>query len=88
MSQSSLRDAKQENEQVEHSGFTPSSTQKQSIKDENGSGLDVIVNINERNLLWKIDLRIIPWLSLYYLVSFLDRGSIGNAKVGDICFDS
>ena len=27
----------------------------------------------ERALLWKLDLRLIPWLSLLYLISFLDR---------------
>ena len=29
----------------------------------------------------KMDLRLIPMLSLLYLLSFLDRGNIGNAKV-------
>ncbi|KAG9082909.1 hypothetical protein FRC07_014066, partial [Ceratobasidium sp. 392] len=36
--------------------------------------------IDEKKLLRKIDLRLIPWLSLLYLLSFLDRTSIGNAK--------
>ena len=44
------------------------------------AGLDVS-QVNERKLLRKIDLRLIPWLSLLYLLSFLDRTSIGNAKV-------
>jgi hypothetical protein len=37
--------------------------------------------VDERKLLRKIDLALIPWLSLLYLLSFLDRTSIGNAKV-------
>ncbi|KAG8745990.1 hypothetical protein FRC10_006554 [Ceratobasidium sp. 414] len=37
--------------------------------------------IDEKKLLRKIDLRLIPWLSLLYLLSFLDRTSIGNAKL-------
>lgn len=37
--------------------------------------------IDERKLIRKIDLHIIPWLALVYLLNFLDRGSIGNAKV-------
>lgn len=37
--------------------------------------------VNERKLLRKVDMRLIPWLSLLYLLSFLDRTSIGNAKV-------
>ncbi|KAJ6087751.1 hypothetical protein N7467_006665 [Penicillium canescens] len=35
----------------------------------------------DRKLLWKLDLRLVPWLSLLYLVSFLDRTNIGNAKI-------
>ncbi|KAF8167777.1 major facilitator superfamily domain-containing protein [Crassisporium funariophilum] len=37
--------------------------------------------VNEKKLLRKIDLHVIPWLALLYLLSFLDRGSIGNAKL-------
>ena len=37
--------------------------------------------IDEKKLIKKIDLHIIPWLALLYLLNFLDRGSIGNAKV-------
>jgi len=40
-----------------------------------------ISSVNEKHLLRKIDLRVIPWLAFLYLLSFLDRGSIGNAKV-------
>jgi len=35
----------------------------------------------EKRLLWKLDLRLVPWLSLLYLLSFLDRTNIGNAKL-------
>ncbi|KAJ5115354.1 hypothetical protein NUU61_001113 [Penicillium alfredii] len=35
----------------------------------------------DRQLLWKLDIRLVPWLSLLYLVSFLDRTNIGNAKI-------
>ena len=37
--------------------------------------------IKDRKLLWKLDLRLIPWLCLLYLISFLDRTNIGNAKL-------
>ncbi|KAF8269706.1 MFS general substrate transporter [Lactarius quietus] len=40
-----------------------------------------ISEVDERKLVRKIDLRLIPWLSLLYLLSFLDRTSIGNAKL-------
>ena len=36
--------------------------------------------IDERKLMRKIDWHLIPWLALLYLLNFLDRGSIGNAK--------
>ncbi|OGM44914.1 MFS transporter [Aspergillus bombycis] len=35
----------------------------------------------DRRLLRKLDMRLIPWLSLLYLASFLDRTNIGNAKL-------
>ncbi|TFY71443.1 hypothetical protein EVG20_g1557 [Dentipellis fragilis] len=37
--------------------------------------------VDERKLMWKIDIRLIPWLALLYLLNFLDRGSIGNARL-------
>ncbi|CAF9935226.1 hypothetical protein IMSHALPRED_010149 [Imshaugia aleurites] len=35
----------------------------------------------DRKLLRKLDIRLIPWLCLLYLTSFLDRTNIGNAKL-------
>ncbi|EOA80718.1 uncharacterized protein SETTUDRAFT_174436 [Exserohilum turcica Et28A] len=35
----------------------------------------------DKKLVRKLDLRLIPWLSFLYLISFLDRTNIGNAKV-------
>ncbi|KAL8912976.1 MAG: hypothetical protein Q9172_007383 [Xanthocarpia lactea] len=35
----------------------------------------------DKRLLWKLDLRLIPWLCLLYLISFLDRTNIGNARL-------
>ncbi|KAL3963067.1 hypothetical protein ACCO45_000071 [Purpureocillium lilacinum] len=35
----------------------------------------------EKRVLWKMDIRLIPMLALLYLLSFLDRGNIGNAKI-------
>ncbi|KAF8216659.1 MFS general substrate transporter [Mycena galopus ATCC 62051] len=37
--------------------------------------------VDEAKLVRKLDLALIPWLSLLYLLSFLDRTSIGNAKL-------
>ncbi|KAL2801872.1 major facilitator superfamily domain-containing protein [Aspergillus granulosus] len=38
----------------------------------------------DRALLWKLDLKLVPWLSLLYLISFLDRTNIGNAKLANL----
>ena len=40
-----------------------------------------VSDVDEEKLVRKIDWRLLPWLSLLYLLSFLDRTSIGNAKV-------
>jgi hypothetical protein len=40
-----------------------------------------VTSIDETKLIRKIDWRLLPWLSLLYLLSLLDRTSIGNAKV-------
>jgi hypothetical protein len=40
-----------------------------------------VSGVDERALMRKVDLRTIPWLSFLYLLCFLDRTSIGNAKV-------
>ena len=43
-------------------------------------GVDVS-GVDERKLMRKVDSRTIPWLAFLYLLAFLDRTSIGNAKV-------
>jgi hypothetical protein len=35
----------------------------------------------DKKLVRKLDWRLVPWLSLLYLLSFLDRTNIGNAKL-------
>ncbi|KAL7271097.1 hypothetical protein RUND412_006171 [Rhizina undulata] len=42
---------------------------------------DEPIGINERRLLMKIDLRVLPILCAMYLFAFLDRVNIGNAQV-------
>lgn len=37
--------------------------------------------IDERRLMRRIDFALVPWLSFLYLLSFLDRVGIGNARV-------
>jgi hypothetical protein len=35
----------------------------------------------DKKLMRKVDLWLIPWLCLLYLLSFLDRTNIGNARL-------
>jgi hypothetical protein len=41
--------------------------------------------IDPHKLKRKIDIQLLPWLTLLYLMNFLDRGSIGNARVCTLC---
>ncbi|KAI2640358.1 MFS general substrate transporter [Hypomontagnella submonticulosa] len=43
--------------------------------------IDSFADLDEKKILRKMDLRLIPMLALLYLLSFLDRGNIGNAKI-------
>jgi sugar phosphate permease len=38
-------------------------------------------HLDEKKILRKMDMRLIPTLAVLYLLSFLDRGNIGNAKI-------
>ena len=50
--------------------------------DPNWDGRDVdFSGVEEKKVLLKMDLHLLPMLALLYLLSFLDRGNIGNAKI-------
>jgi hypothetical protein len=51
-----------------------------------GSDVD-FSHINTKKVLRKMDIRLIPNLALLYLLSFLDRGNIGNAKIQGLTED-
>lgn len=38
----------------------------------------------DRALVWRLDMMLIPWLCLLYLLAFLDRTNIGNAKIAGL----
>jgi hypothetical protein len=42
---------------------------------------------SSRTLLWKLDLHIIPLLYLSYIITFIDRANIGNAKIEGMLTD-
>lgn len=50
--------------------------------DERGLDSDGFpAEIDEKKLMRKVDFRLIPWLCVLYLLSFLDRSAIGNARL-------
>ncbi len=61
------------------------SSTKYSTKFQNPS--EMFPNIDEKKLLRKLDLKLIPMVSVLYLLAFLDRGNIGNAKIEGLTED-
>ena len=43
--------------------------------------------VNESALLRKIDARLLPAVGILYLLSFLDRGNVGNARIEGLASD-
>lgn len=58
----------------------------QSLHDESSVGV-AFSSVDEAAVLRKMDLRLIPMLSILYLLAFLDRGNIGNAKIEGLVDD-
>ena len=40
-----------------------------------------------RRLLWKLDLHLLPMVSILYLLSFLDRSNVANARIEGLVTD-
>ena len=56
--------------------------------DSNSEGHnDDFSGIDEEKTLRKMDVRLIPALAVLYLLAFLDRGNIGNAKIQGLTRD-
>ncbi|TVY13764.1 putative transporter protein, partial [Lachnellula arida] len=49
--------------------------------DESDDSFTNPTGLNEKSLVRKLDLRLLPPLTLLYLLSFLDRSNVGNAKL-------
>ena len=62
---------------------------KEQIADTESGSLDpaVFEGVDENAVLRKMDIRLIPMLSALYLLAFLDRGNIGNAKIEGLVED-
>ncbi|KAH1595084.1 hypothetical protein KXV44_008103 [Aspergillus fumigatus] len=71
---------------VEHVAETPVS----SVSEKHTQDAEQIPHFTpeqEKRVLRKMDLRLIPMLSVLYLLAFLDRGNIGNAKIEGLVED-
>lgn len=69
---------------LQHHSASPFPRKKSSIghhdPDFTGANVD-FSHVNEKKVLRKMDIRLLPMLALLYLLAFLDRGNIGNAKI-------
>ncbi|CDR99136.1 hypothetical protein, partial [Sporisorium scitamineum] len=57
------------------------STMSRGYATDSVDGEGFPADVDEKKLMRKNDLRLIPWLSVLYLLSFLDRSAIGNARL-------
>ncbi|KAK0736553.1 major facilitator superfamily domain-containing protein [Apiosordaria backusii] len=55
--------------------------ERSEIERIGGVTRESFAHLDEKAILRKMDMRLIPMLALLYLLSFLDRGNIGNAKI-------
>lgn len=62
---------------------------KDALSPSTGSedGQDLYSGINEKALLRKLDRKLLPALTLLYLLSFLDRSNVANARVEGLVVD-
>jgi hypothetical protein len=63
------------------SSYRQSANEKSITRDQHYRPDVDTSRVNEQKLMRKVDIYVIPWLTLVYFLNFLDRGSIGNAKV-------
>lgn len=70
-------------EQKEYAGFAE---KVESLEDQS-SGAGTVDPIVEKKLLRKIDLHLLPPLFVLFLMAFLDRTNIGNAKIQGLTVD-
>ncbi|CAG8949015.1 hypothetical protein HYFRA_00002143 [Hymenoscyphus fraxineus] len=71
---------------------TQLSTDEKNQTGNDSTSLDSVVNvdtegISEKALLRKLDWKLLPGLTLLYLLSFLDRSNVGNARIDGLATD-
>lgn len=76
--------------------LTPTPSHLGEVTDKHGSVVDSelqagssngLTPAEQKRVLRKMDMRLIPMLVALYLMSFLDRGNIGNAKIEGLTTD-
>ena len=58
-----------------------------SSDDKEVEDLETVYGVNEKALLRKLDLRLLPAVTLLYLLSFLDRSNVANARLEGLVTD-
>ena len=54
------------------------------------SGSEIVSELDrsrEKKLLWKLDIHVLPMISVLYMLAFIDRINIGNAKIQGLTTD-
>lgn len=71
---------------------TPDKAINSSLRDHSrtpdDSDLEDAANVDDKALMRKIDLRLLPGVTLLYLMSFLDRSKVANARIEGLTEDT
>ena len=60
---------------------------KLGISEEDATFYESFSPERQKKMLWKIDIRLVPFLALLYLCAHIDRANIGNAKIEGLVED-
>ncbi|KAJ5698922.1 major facilitator superfamily domain-containing protein [Penicillium macrosclerotiorum] len=58
-----------------------------SLSDDEQAFLSNFTDEQRKKVMWKLDIRLIPMLAFLYLMAYLDRANIGNAKIEGLMED-
>ena len=58
-----------------------SSSKSSGCEDRYSHGIEPMDRAAEKRLLWKCDLHVLPMVSILYMLAFIDRINIGNARI-------
>lgn len=76
--------SEQQHREKEHPRRKSVAEQRRTVDDQAtapGVTLDTFAHLDEKKILHKMDIRIVPILTALYLMSFLDRSNIANAEI-------